>query len=219
MKRWQGILIAAALGVGAGTVYVSSVDHVLVGPPQPNEIVPDPEPAPPPNGRPAPAVASPTTAAPTAVAPLPREEPRAPAPASDAGPAQAVPGIGGLTVPLPRTARDGTVIYPLTGTGVSDAITAAMPDIAGCYQSWHTLQPSLEGALNVKMVIAGDGGSEGGFVEEISLFGDAGMGHAAFEGCVLSVLDTLRFEAPEGGGKMTIHYPFSFRVIDPDGGG
>jgi hypothetical protein len=141
-----------------------------------------------------------------------------PALVRDAGPVQAAAVIGGFAVPLLQPTRDTTGVYPLTGAGVSDAVVAVLPDIVGCYESWHTLQPSLEGTLHVNMVIASDGGSEGGFVEQISLLGDAGMGHVAFEGCVLSVLDTMRFEAPEDGGKLTIHYPFIFRTTYPDGG-
>jgi hypothetical protein len=215
VKRWQMGIIAAAIGSSVTAIYFASVDHVLVGPPKPEDIVPAaPEPTKPASAfraAPAPAPATPPQARP------PREEGRAPLPAVDAGVSSAVAGgaaPGGSSAQAPgsdhRRAEDGTVIYPLNGAGVREAVQAAMPEIKDCYEGWHRLQPSLEGALKIKMVIAGDGGTQGGFVEEISLLDDAGMGHAAFEGCVLSVLDGMRFDAPEGGGKMTIHYPLVF---------
>jgi hypothetical protein len=215
MKRWQLGIIAATIGSSATAICFASFDHVGVGPPKPDELVPaaaEPtKPASAPRAAPAPA-----PGAPLPVQPPPREEARAPLPAPDSGTgpaAAAAPGIP--SVPAPgssdrRRAADGTVIYPLDGPGVREAVQAALPEIKDCYEGWHNLQPSLEGQLKIKMVIASDGGREGGFVEQISLLDDAGMGHAAFEGCVLSVLNGMRFDAPEGGGKMTIHYPLVF---------
>ena len=67
--------------------------------------------------------------------------------------------------------------------------------------------------LKIGFRITADGGADA-VVDQVSIVEDAGMGNVAFEGCVLSVMQDLRFDPPEK-GSLTVKYPI---VFSNDGG-
>jgi RNA polymerase sigma factor (sigma-70 family) len=113
------------------------------------------------------------------------------------------------------------VTAPLTGSGLpssaySDAIRAAIravsPQIRACYESALKTDPALAGKVTVRLRLeSGDGGA---FVAE----GDVVETEAhspLFESCLLAKVAGAAFPNPEGGGAVTVTYPFNF---DPGGG-
>ncbi|MBL8949566.1 MAG: AgmX/PglI C-terminal domain-containing protein, partial [Myxococcaceae bacterium] len=125
-----------------------------------------------------------------------------PPPSAASGEAPATAG-GTPSFPL-----DAGVRFPLTGPGIRAAVQDAKADIQHCYEAWSKVSPSLGGRLVIGFRISGDGGPEA-TVDRVRLTEDAGMGNAAFEGCVLSVMSDLRFDAPPS-GDLEVTYPFIF---------
>ena len=123
--------------------------------------------------------------------------------------------------PLPRTlyppvanyTPDGGVRFPLSGLGIQSAVVDAKPQLRECYEGWAKLNANLGGQLKVAFRITGDAGTEA-HVDQVRLVGDAGTGHLAFEGCVLSVMSSLKFDPPPG-GSLNVTYPLTFST---DGG-
>jgi hypothetical protein len=211
MKRWQWGAILAAVAVSAVAIYFASMDRVQVEPPKTSDVGPA------------------VPAAPPSVPPPAQREVRLPPAVPDEPVAPKLvtgPGVGKVVVaggapapstpaPLDRSAVTDTTEpvqqYPLDHDGIRAAVHDAMPELRQCYELWLMVDPALAGTLKVKMVLKGipDGGPAS-YMDQIEVMEDAGMGHMAFEGCVRSVLSTMRFDAPEGGGTLTVHYPFTF---------
>jgi hypothetical protein len=106
------------------------------------------------------------------------------------------------------------VRYPINRDGIRAAVREGIPGMRECYEEWLKVQPGLGGRVKVTFTVDTDDGVEGK-VERVSL-GDAGIGHLAMEGCILSVFDELRFEAPLD-GPINITYPIAL-VAASDGG-
>jgi len=136
---------------------------------------------------------------------LPAPAPMPPGSSAAAPPVEAPPAPGTPHFPL-----DAGVRFGLTGAGIKAAVQDAKADIQHCYEEWSKVSPSLQGRLLVGFRI-----SDGGVVDRVRLVEDAGMGNAAFEGCVLSVMSDMRFDAPEAGGDLEVTYPL---VFSNDGG-
>jgi hypothetical protein len=208
MKRWQWGIILAAVAVSAATIGFASLDRAE--PSKPSEVEPAPAVVLPPPPTPQPGVRAPV------VVP---DEPVAPKLAPGPGVAKVVvagnaPPSSAPAAPI-APAHDATepVVqqYPLDPDGISAAVRDATPELRQCYELWMMVDPSFAGTLKVRMVLkANPDGGPSSYMEQVSVMEDAGMGHMAFEGCVRSVLSTMRFDAPEGGKPVTIEYPFSF---------
>ena len=153
-----------------------------------------------PQGNPQPAVPQVSAPAPSGTPP--------PAHAEKAPPPPLPPGAGSL-------APDGGARYGITKDGIRAAVQAGVPEIKECYEQWLRLQPTLGGKLKVTFTIDTDDGVEGK-VSKVSL-GDAGIGHAMMEGCILQVFEDLRFEPPLG-GKVDVAYPIILANTALDGG-
>ncbi len=95
---------------------------------------------------------------------------------------------------------------------IQDGIRAVTPFIKACFEEGLKRDPSLAGRVVVSFDIEaeeGEGRITRGEVKEAetqSLF---------FEACVLREVAKAEFEAPRGGGKVSVTYPFLF---DPGGG-
>lgn len=125
-----------------------------------------------------------------------------------AGSEPVVPQIGQVE------SSDGGVLYPVDKEGIRTAVKAAIPEVRDCYEEWLKVQPGLGGRVKATFTIDTDDGVEGK-VEGVSL-GDAGIGHFAMEGCILSAFQGLRFEAPMN-GPIKVTYPLAL-VPGSDGG-
>lgn len=137
-------------------------------------------------------------------------QPPAPPGSSAAAPPPTTEG----SVPLDRAPQlplDAGPRFPMSAQGIKAAIAEAKPELQHCYEEWSKVSPSLQGTLAIGFRISDDG-----VVTRVRLVEDAGMGNAAFEGCVLSVMGDLRFDATEAGGDLEVTYPL---IFSNDGGG
>ena len=63
----------------------------------------------------------------------------------------------------------------------------------------------LDIGTNTVLLLVGERGADG----RVRIVEDAGMGHVPFEGCVLSVMSSMRFDAPPE-GNLEVTYPLLF---------
>jgi len=97
----------------------------------------------------------------------------------------------------------------MTREGIQSAIRSHLHDISGCYAAWLQLNPDLRGRMNVSFRIRPNEDGGPGVVDQVSLV-DGGMGQVALEGCVLNVMQDLRFDTPPGSEPVNVTYPFIF---------
>jgi len=74
-----------------------------------------------------------------------------------------------------------------------------------CYERQLQSEPSLEGRLTIRFTIAATGNSQSAAAVADTL------GSGAVQSCVVQVVRTMRFPAPNGGGVVVVSYPFVFR--------
>jgi len=87
-----------------------------------------------------------------------------------------------------------------------------------CYAGAMTKHPGLRGTVELDFRIVGDT-KVGGVVDEASL-GDAGDLHDDdFTECMTQSMMSVTFDAPPGGGEVTVKYPISFSPEENDAGG
>jgi hypothetical protein len=87
---------------------------------------------------------------------------------------------------------------------ISDVIRGNMTGIGWCYNKALLSDPSLSGELKVKMVI-----SQTGSVSQATV-STSTLGDRAVEECITERILLLQFPAPQGGGTVTVMYPFIF---------
>jgi hypothetical protein len=199
MKRWQWGLIFLASALSGVAIYFASIDHAAVETPRPTEVEPAPPVLP---------VAAPREVRAPVVVP---DEPVAPKLTPSPGVAKVVVA-GNAAAPPARAAPEEPEVqqYPLDPEGIRAAVRDATPELRRCYELWMMVDPSFAGSLRVKMVLKNNAdGGPSSYMDQVSVLEDAGMGNMAFEGCVRSVLSTMRFDASDA-GMTTIEYPFTF---------
>lgn len=74
-----------------------------------------------------------------------------------------------------------------------------------CYERALTLNPGLQGKLEIRWIIGPDG------VVISADVASNGLGNADVAGCVKTRVKTWRFPAPRGGGIVAVNYPFFFK--------
>jgi hypothetical protein len=92
----------------------------------------------------------------------------------------------------------------------------AVPEIKKCYEAWLQVNPKLAGTVNISFTVSPSKDAPGeGRITKSSL-ADSSLGHVAMEGCVLSVVDDLRFDAPLE--ETEVRFPIKMSSGDvPDG--
>lgn len=105
-------------------------------------------------------------------------------------------------------AADAGHLWTTDAEGIQSAVFESLDGIRECYDGWLELQPDLEGEIVVRFVISDGGG--GGAVSQAEVVDGTLPEHTFFDGCVLNVMSTMRFEAPPGGGEVVVNYPFAF---------
>ncbi len=88
-----------------------------------------------------------------------------------------------------------------------------------CYDSALAITPELAGKATVVFVVAADAADavDGGPVRGHVISGevsDSTMASPFFEARVLKEIVNLPFDAPAGGGSVTVSYPFVFALDD-----
>lgn len=106
------------------------------------------------------------------------------------------PGPGG-TEPAPA-APMGT----LPAEVIRDTVREAVPFIRFCFEWQLERHPELEGRVTMRWTIQPDG-----TVTDAGVLEDA-LGDETVLQCFRGVVGRLEFPPPEGGGSVTVHYPF-----------
>lgn len=148
-------------------------------------------------------VATPSPAAPAPPAPAPAPPaPAAPAPAAPSpGPVPAAPGPAGD--PRVRTGN-ANVAGQLSREVIRRVIRRHAAEARHCFETGLQRDPSLGGRVQARFVIGSDGAVTSAEV------GDSTLEDAEVEGCLLDAIRRWRFPSPEGGGSVTVNYPFVF---------
>lgn len=98
---------------------------------------------------------------------------------------------------------------------IRSRVRELVPLLAECYELAAREQPGLEGRLVVEFAIAGEPGV-GGIVEESRIDDASTLRHPTLDECVRETMYTVELHAPEGGGRVTVRYPFTFSPGDDD---
>ena len=89
------------------------------------------------------------------------------------------------------------------------AIQELKPLLAECYELAREEQTDLEGRLVVQFEIVGEP-DVGGIVETSAIDEASDLRHPVLDECVRETMYTAELPAPEGGGRVTVRYPFNF---------
>ncbi len=113
--------------------------------------------------------------------------------------------IGGYRPACARraTARPDAVTGLLSPHAIRDVVQRNLGQVSACYDAALTGDPSAQGRVGIRFVIGGDGAVVGSGVTE------APASLRAAAACIAQALRAWRFPAPEGGGVVTVNYPFN----------
>lgn len=89
------------------------------------------------------------------------------------------------------------------------AVQELKPLLAECYELARGEQTDLEGRLVVEFEIVGEP-EVGGIVDQSSIDQASDLDHPVLVECVRETMYTAELPAPEGGGRVTVRYPFNF---------
>lgn len=114
-------------------------------------------------------------------------------------------GDAGAAPPVPPQHDIGS----LDREYIQEAIHDMQPLIQECYELARDEEPSLEGRLLVEFVVGGEP-DVGGIIEEAGVAASSGGESPLLRDCIRETVYTLELPAPEGGGQVTVRYPFQF---------
>ena len=98
---------------------------------------------------------------------------------------------------------------------IQNTIKQSWPAIKRCFEAALKSDPYLSGKLNVQFEVAGEKGI-GGIVEKAKVLDDSTIAESPLDTCMMDEFKTMKFPAPEGGGIVTVRYPFVF-TADAEG--
>jgi len=124
--------------------------------------------------------------------------------------------------PSPSAAQAGDAVtpkkpWPIDKEGIRGAVNEALPEIKECYEEWLKVSPNLGGKVVVTFTIKAVEGEESGKVTQVALADQSTIGHKPMEGCVLSVVEDLKFARPAD-GEIKITYPMLLANGEADAG-
>jgi TonB family protein len=106
----------------------------------------------------------------------------------------------------PVVAGSSTVKGSLPKEVIRRIVRSRINSIRYCYEKQLSQQPDLQGRIAIKFVIAADGKVTTADVMH-------GM-QEHVDACVQKVVKSMRFPKPDGGGVVTVQYPFIFKAAD-----
>jgi TonB family protein len=77
--------------------------------------------------------------------------------------------------------------------------------LGSCLEQWQAYDPSFDGRVVARFVIGADGAVIVATVAETSTTS------TFLRQCIVNAIRTWRFDAPQGGGVVTVNYPFNLR--------
>lgn len=99
-------------------------------------------------------------------------------------------------------------IWPASREGIQGAVAESIPGVLDCYDGWLEQNPDLSGRIEVRFEITPSEDPDELARITAAEIADSTVGHTFMEGCVLSVMEELRFETDEA---VAISYPFIFK--------
>ncbi|MBW1807714.1 MAG: AgmX/PglI C-terminal domain-containing protein [Deltaproteobacteria bacterium] len=101
---------------------------------------------------------------------------------------------------------------------IQESIKEIIPLIKECYHMALAENPNLAGKITVRFTIIADQ-EYGGLVEESQVLDDSELAaNPMLNECFRETMYALKIKAPEGGGRVTVNYPFVLRNSKPDEG-
>jgi hypothetical protein len=111
----------------------------------------------------------------------------------------------------------GTRRFGPDAAGISAALQDALPQVKECYDAWLKVNPSLGGKVVVGFTLSrSKEAPDEGRISKATI-AQSSLGHTAMEGCVLSVVDDLRFDAPADDVEVEFPLVMSARDQPEDG--
>lgn len=98
------------------------------------------------------------------------------------------------------------VVFPLGALDkdvIRRVVRAHLSEVRACYEAGLAKDPTIKGRVSIQFTIAPTGAVAGAVVHE-SEMGDAQVGR-----CIAGAVESWRFPEPEGGGNVTVTYPFA----------
>ncbi len=78
-----------------------------------------------------------------------------------------------------------------------------------CYDRVLADDPGFHGKVSLQFTILGED-ELGGVVDEVTLADETDVNAISFTDCLREAMYEIRFDSPEGGGVVTVTYPFNF---------
>ncbi len=129
---------------------------------------------------------------------------------------------GAANKPVNATVRSDPAAAPTLPVGkldkdyIRDQVREMLPQVRGCFERALERRPDLEGTAVVEFAIVGEE-EVGGLVERSEYDHEAStIQDDQFSECIQETMYGLEFEPPEGGGRVSVRYPFEFRLAPPE---
>lgn len=119
-------------------------------------------------------------------------------------------GLGGRGSKVP-TIRSGPVksVGGLSKETIRRVVQRHRAEVRGCYEAQLTQQPDMQGRVTIGFVIAPTGRVQS------SVVAGSTVKNRRVEQCIASAVKRWSFPAPDGGGVVSVNYPF---LLAPTGG-
>jgi len=119
---------------------------------------------------------------------------------------------GEATAPSPSPGVEEERVPHIDREYIRDAVAQVRPLLGECYELARAAAAEEgeelgEGRLQMQFVFAGEP-DVGGIVEESEVLEESELRHPVLDECFRETLYTLQLPAPEGGGRITVRYPF-----------
>lgn len=112
-------------------------------------------------------------------------------------------------------AKEEPVRGSLSKEYIQESIREIVPLVKECYEMALAEDPETEGKITVRFTIIADE-EHGGLVEASELTEDSTGAVSPFlNQCLRETMYALKIKAPEGGGRVTVSYPFIFKTAGP----
>lgn len=120
-------------------------------------------------------------------------------------------GTGTVRKPgAPKPAPAAEVQGSLSKDVITKVLKRHGNEVRSCYEQALRVRPELAGKIAVKFIVGATGD-----VLQAEIASDT-LGDESFKACMLNVVRSWKFPEPQGGGNVTITYPWVFQPNAPE---